>query len=71
MLHELVFLGCHSKFASYPYTFASYLHSCKILHLYVVAMVGMHSDAIFFFIGAYRMKTFIKNQCLSTNSGSL
>ena len=29
MLHELVFLGCHSQFASYPYTFASYSHVIK------------------------------------------
>ena len=29
------------------YTFASYSHSCKILQSYVVAMVRMHSDAIF------------------------
>ena len=29
MLHELVFLGCHLQFASYPYTFASYSYSCK------------------------------------------
>ena len=56
MLHELVFLECHSQFSSYPYTFASYLHSCKILQLYVVATVRMPSDAIFFSIGASRMK---------------
>ena len=62
MLHELVFLGCHSQFTSYPYTFASYLHSCKILQPYVAATVRMHSHAIFSSIGASRMKTFIKNQ---------
>ena len=71
MLHELVFLWCHSQFASYPYTLASYLHNCKILQPYVVATVLLHSDAIFFSIGASRIKTFIKNQCWSTNSGSL
>ena len=52
MLHELVFLGCHTQFASYPYTFASYLHSCKILQPCVVAMVRMHSNAPFSSIGA-------------------
>ena len=68
MLHELVLLGCHSQFASYPYTFASYSHSCKILQPYVASTVRMHSDATFFSIGASLMKTFIKNQCLLTNS---
>ena len=33
MLHELVFIRCYSQFASYPYTFASYSYSCKILRL--------------------------------------
>ena len=85
MLHELVFLGCHSQFASYPYTFASHSHICNILQQYVVVTVRMHSDAIFSSIGASRMKTFIKNQYIgvsfvcshfiksapdSTNSGS-
>ena len=60
MLHELVFLGCHSQFASYPYSFASYSYSCKILQPYVAATVKMHSDAIFCSIGASRMETFIK-----------
>ena len=48
MLHEQVFLGCHSQFPSYPYTFASYSHSCNILKLYVVATVRMHSDALLY-----------------------
>ena len=61
MLHELVFLGCHLQFATYPY-------SCKILQPYVVATVRIHSDAIFSSISASQMKTFIKNQCSSTNS---
>ena len=71
MLHKLMFLGCHLEFASYPYTFASYSHSCKILQPYVVATVRVHSDAIFSSIGASLMKTFIKNQCSATNSGYL
>ena len=41
------FLGCHSKFGWHTYMFASHLHSCKILQLYVAATVWMHSDAIF------------------------
>ena len=61
-LHELVFLGRHSQFASYPYTFASYSHSCRILQPCVLATVRIHSDAIFSSIGASRMKTLIKNQ---------
>ena len=68
MLHELVFLGCHSKLASYPYTFTSHSHSCKILQLFVASTVQMHSDAIFFSIGASRIKTFIKNQCFFINN---
>ena len=60
MLHELVLFWCHSQFAGYPYTFASYSHSCKILQPYVVATVRMHSNARFFSIGASRMKTFIR-----------
>ena len=49
MLDELVgvFLGYHLQFASYPYTFTSYSHSCKILQPYVAATVQMHSGAIF------------------------
>ena len=46
MLHELVFLGCHSQFASYPYTFALHSYSCKILQPYVAATIGTHSDAL-------------------------
>ena len=57
MRHELVFLGCHSQFSSYLYTSASYLHSCKLLLSLVAATVQKHSDAIFFSIGASRMKT--------------
>ena len=64
MLYELVFLGCHSQFASYSY-------SWEILEPYVAATVQMHSDAIVFCIGVSQMKTFIKNQSSSTNSGSL
>ena len=30
ILHGLVLLGCHSQFALYHYSFASYLYSCKI-----------------------------------------
>ena len=41
------------------------------LQPYIAATVRMHSDAIFFSIGASRMKMFIKNQCSSTNNGSL
>ena len=57
MLYKLVFLFCHSQFASYPYTSASYSHSGKILQPYVAVTVRMHSDAIFSAIGASRMKT--------------
>ena len=71
MLHNMVFLECHSQIASYPYMFASYLHSCKILLPYVPAAVHMHSNAIFSSISASLMKTFIKNQYSSTNSDSL
>ena len=64
ILDELVFLGYHSQFASYSYM-------CKILQPYVASTVRMHSDGVFSSVGASRMKTFIKNQCSSTNSGSL
>ena len=47
MLNELVFLGCHSQFASYQYVFASYSYSCKILQPNVAATARMHSDAFF------------------------
>ena len=69
MLYELVFLEC--QFASYRYTSVRYSHTCTILQPYVVGTVRMHSDAIFFSVGAPRMKTFIKSQCSSTNNGSL
>ena len=61
MLDELVFLGCHSQFASYRYTLASYSYSCKILQLYVAAMVRMHPDVVLSFTGFLLMKTVIKN----------
>ena len=57
MLHELVFLGCHSQFASYSYKFALYSYSCKILQPYVAATVWTHSDAVLFSTGAPLMKT--------------
>ena len=60
MLHELVFLGCHSQFASYPYTFALYSYSCKILQPYVAATIRTHSDALLSSTGAPLMKTVIK-----------
>ena len=71
MLHDLVFLGYHSYFASYLYSIASYSYSCELLQPYVAATVQMHSDAVFSSMCASRIKTFMKNQCLSTNSGSL
>ena len=37
MLHELIFLGCDSQFASHAYLFASYLYGCKILQPNVAA----------------------------------
>ena len=43
MLHELVFLGCHLQFASYPYMSASYSYSCEILQPYVGATVPIFS----------------------------
>ena len=61
MLHELVFLGSHSQFASYPYTFASYSYSCKILQPYVAATVRMRSDAALSSTGALLLKTVIQN----------
>ena len=60
MLHELVLLGCHSQFASYPYTLALYLYSCKILQPYVVARIRTHSDVLLSSTGAPLMKTVIK-----------
>ena len=57
MLHELIFLGCHSQFASYPYTFASYSHSCEILQPYVAPTVRMHFDAVVSSAGTLSMKT--------------
>ena len=63
MLHELVFLGCHSHFASYPQSFASYSYSCKIPQPYVAATVRMRSDAVLFSTGAPLMKTVTKNNC--------
>ena len=57
MLHELAFLRCHSQFALYLYTFASYSHSCKILQPYFASTERMHSDAILSFTGALLMKT--------------
>ena len=61
MLHELVFLGCHSQFASYPYTFASYSYSCKSLQPYVAATVRIHSDEVLSSTRALLMKTVMKN----------
>ena len=61
MLQELVFLGCHSQFASYLYTFAPYSYSCKMLQLYVAATVRMVSDAVLSSTGALLMKTVIQN----------
>ena len=63
MLHELVFLACHSQIALYPYTFASYSYGCKILQPYVAATVQMRSDAVLSSTGALLMKTFMKNNC--------
>ena len=61
MLCELVFLWCHSQFASYPYTFASYSYSCKILQPYVAATVRMHCDVVLSSTGALLVKTVIEN----------
>ena len=63
MLHELVFLECLSQIASYPYKFAPYSYSCKILQPYVAATVRMRSDAVLSSNGALLMKTVIKNNC--------
>ena len=54
MLHELVFLWCHSQNlqnALYPYTFASYSYGGKTLQPYVAA-VGIRSDAVLSSTGA-------------------
>ena len=61
MLHELVLLRCLLQFPSYPYTFAPYSYSCKILQPYVAATARMHSDAVLSFTSAVLMKTVIKN----------
>ena len=63
MLHELVFLGCHTQIASYRYMFALYSYGCKILQPYVAATVRMRSDAVLSSTGALLMKTVIKNNC--------
>ena len=60
-LHELIFLGCHSQFTSYPHTFALYSYSCKILQPYVAVTVRMHSDAVSSSTDALLMKTVIEN----------
>ena len=60
ILHELmVFFGCHSQFALYPYLLASF-GSCKILQPYIAVTVQMHSDAVFASIDASGVKTSIK-----------
>ena len=46
-------MGYHLQFASYPY-------SCKILQLHFTPTTRMHSDAVFSFIDASRMKTVIE-----------
>ena len=61
MLHELVSLVCHSQFASYLYTFASYSYSCKILQPYVAGTERMHSDGVLSSADALLMKTVMKN----------
>ena len=53
MLHQLVFLGYHSHFASYWY-------SRKLLRPYVAASVWIHSDKVLSSTGAPLMKTIIK-----------
>ena len=63
MLHELVFLGCHTQIASYPYMFALYLYVCKILQPYFATTVRMRSDAVLSSTGALLIKTVIKNNC--------
>ena len=61
MLHELLFFGCDSQFASYPHSFVSYSHSCKILEPHVAARVWVHYDEVVFSsIGASRIKTVIR-----------
>ena len=60
MLHDLLFLGYQSHFASYPYSFASYSYSYKILQPYVTATVRIHYDAVLSSAGATLMKTAIK-----------
>ena len=61
MLHELVFSGCHLQLTSYPYTYVSYSHSCKILEPYVAATVRMDSDAVLSSTSALLMKIVIEN----------
>ena len=61
MLYELVSLGYHSHFASYPYSFASYSYSCKILQPYVMTTTRMHFDAVSSSTGVPLMKTVIKD----------
>ena len=61
MFHELVLLGYHSHFVSYPHSFVCYSDSCNVLQSYSAATVRMHSDAVLSSTGASLMKTGIKN----------
>ena len=60
LLRELIFLEYHLHFAPYPYSFASYSYSCKILQPYVAATVRIHSDAVLSPTDALLTKTVIK-----------
>ena len=70
MLHELIFLG----FILNSHLIRTRSHRIRIVvtlsQPYIQATVRMHSDAIFFAIGASQMTTFIKIEWSSTNSGS-
>ena len=72
MFHELVFLGYHSQFASYPSVFIcfGFVQLCVFTKI-VAATVQMPSDAVFSSVGVPRMKTVIKNQCSLPNGGSI
>ena len=61
ILNDLVFLGYHSQFASYPHSFASYSYRCKILQAYFEAAVRMHFNAVLSSTGAPLMERVINN----------
>ena len=64
MLHELVFLGCHSQFESYRTHSHRICIVVKFFQPYVAATVRMNSDAVLSSTGALYMKT-VKKKIVS------